>query len=578
MLDGGMNVRGRSRSERLWAMLVMSVCIVVACSAVAASVDLEPASAEGDGSDVGGIGSLVAEHSGLCLDVAYASADDGAAVVQWRCHGRDNQLFERVPAAGGFMLRAVHSGKCLGTRDGSTDLRAPLQQGPCTGAPEMVFGTADSSLIFKHSGRCVDVGGRSRDGGASVIQWDCHGGDNQQFRFDRVDGDDGTDGGGNQDDGAPVGSLVAEHSGLCLTVPASSTENGVIVEQRSCAGADSQRFKQVTVDGGFQLRAVHSGKCLGARGASTNNSTELHQWDCADTPDMVFTWSGRSLVLDHADKCLDVSGWSGREGADVVQYDCHGGTNQRFRFDDSYANGPDMGGRAPVEFRNALVILATVVDHGREYTMTDAEIELIKTAWTKSWVGQMDALGAGMIKNRNEVIVYYEPIRFDRADKVDCPWPRDIPGWGDLVGPTGRFDTVGIYSKLDCWAFASGHLGGGAGHEIDGVQVGHWVSGFRTRPDDPTPYLLDSGALGTFVHEWMHVISDGLYKGIHGIDAPCVHCDAGYEGVSWRIFYRDTFLGRIPRPDGQGMYGIGPDDVVKGSIRDWLAQNAGAQG
>ena len=36
-------------------------------------------------------------------------------------------------------------------------------------------------LIASHSGSCLDVSGESLDDGASIIQWQCHSGDNQQW-------------------------------------------------------------------------------------------------------------------------------------------------------------------------------------------------------------------------------------------------------------------------------------------------------------------------------------------------------------------------------------------------------------
>ena len=36
-------------------------------------------------------------HSGLCLDVAGVSKDNGAAILQWTCWGGDNQKWTLVP-------------------------------------------------------------------------------------------------------------------------------------------------------------------------------------------------------------------------------------------------------------------------------------------------------------------------------------------------------------------------------------------------------------------------------------------------------------------------------------------------
>ena len=87
-------------------------------------------------------GPVIAKHSGKCLDVSGGSRSNGADVIQWNCHGGDNQLWRLVPAAGGYFR-----------------------------------------IIAKHSGKCLDVSGGSRSNGADVIQWNCHGGDNQRWKL-----------------------------------------------------------------------------------------------------------------------------------------------------------------------------------------------------------------------------------------------------------------------------------------------------------------------------------------------------------------------------------------------------------
>ncbi|MEU8260371.1 RICIN domain-containing protein [Micromonospora sp. NPDC048999] len=80
---------------------------------------------------------LVNAGSGMCLDVAGESTDDGAGVQQWSCNGQANQQWRLAPAgAGPVLLVAVHSGKCAQVTDASTEPGAQLQQVTCTGAAE----------------------------------------------------------------------------------------------------------------------------------------------------------------------------------------------------------------------------------------------------------------------------------------------------------------------------------------------------------------------------------------------------------------------------------------------------------
>ena len=87
----------------------------------------------------------MASHSGSCLHVAGARGNNGANVLQWDRHGKDNQTW-RITKKG----------------DGSYRLTA------------------------RHSGKCLDVAGASGKNGANVLQWDCHGKDNQKWNIKKI--------------------------------------------------------------------------------------------------------------------------------------------------------------------------------------------------------------------------------------------------------------------------------------------------------------------------------------------------------------------------------------------------------
>jgi ricin-type beta-trefoil lectin protein len=57
-----------------------------------------------------GIGTIVAAHSGKCLEIADASLEDFAAAQQFTCNGRPHQLWSRGEKGS---LMPQHSGKCL---------------------------------------------------------------------------------------------------------------------------------------------------------------------------------------------------------------------------------------------------------------------------------------------------------------------------------------------------------------------------------------------------------------------------------------------------------------------------------
>jgi len=42
-------------------------------------------------------------------------------------------------------------------------------------------------FIAQHSGRCLDVAGKSQNNGAAIHQWDCHWGNNQRWLLERIE-------------------------------------------------------------------------------------------------------------------------------------------------------------------------------------------------------------------------------------------------------------------------------------------------------------------------------------------------------------------------------------------------------
>lgn len=130
-------------------------------------------------------GALMARHSGLCLDVASASNDNNAEVVQARCEGTASARFRFERAHEGITIRPAHSDKCL------------------------------------------DVVGASMDDGAKAVQYGCNEGDNQTFFMDAE----------------RLGlQFQATHSGLCLGVKnGNPSENSELV-QMPCDYIEHQRF------------------------------------------------------------------------------------------------------------------------------------------------------------------------------------------------------------------------------------------------------------------------------------------------------------------------------------------------
>lgn len=131
--------------------------------------------------------SIVAQHSGKCLDISGVSQANGAGAIQWACHGGGNQQWVVVPAGNGFVQLVVqHSGQCLDVTGASHANGARVIQWPCHGGANQRWTQVDVGggyfrLVAAHSGKCLDVSGASQMNGALVIQWNCHDGANQRW-------------------------------------------------------------------------------------------------------------------------------------------------------------------------------------------------------------------------------------------------------------------------------------------------------------------------------------------------------------------------------------------------------------
>ncbi len=129
---------------------------------------------------------LLARHSGKCLDVEFASHDDGAAVHQWTAVGGENQRWNLEACEEGyFRIVARHSGKCLDVALASGADGATVHQWSWVGATHQQWRITPFDLLHcavtaRHSGKCLQIGdGPYRGEGARASQLDFSAGDNQ---------------------------------------------------------------------------------------------------------------------------------------------------------------------------------------------------------------------------------------------------------------------------------------------------------------------------------------------------------------------------------------------------------------
>ena len=207
---------------------------------------------------------LIASHSGGCVDVSGESLNDGASIVQWQCHNGDNQQWRLEVVADGYSrIVSRHSGKCLDVSGNSLDDGASIIQWQCHGGENQQWrlelvadfgGYFYARIVSRHSGKCLDVSGGSADDGASIIQWQCHGGENQNWLLLRP-----------ATGSARLWVMVIDESGGCI--------EGATIQIVGAEGAGDP-IPQITpcsvweVDGGLLLTGLAPDEELTLRGAA----------------------------------------------------------------------------------------------------------------------------------------------------------------------------------------------------------------------------------------------------------------------------------------------------------------------
>ncbi len=121
--------------------------------------------------------------------------------------------------------------------------------------------------IATFADKCLDVPDGSMANGAGLIQWDCHGGWNQQFTLENL--------------GDNKFNIKNDYSKKCLDTFEGSVANGARLIQWDCHGGTNQQFTPIHLgDNKFTIKPVHSGKCLDVPDGSQNNGDSIIQWDC----------------------------------------------------------------------------------------------------------------------------------------------------------------------------------------------------------------------------------------------------------------------------------------------------------
>jgi hypothetical protein len=158
-------------------------------------------------------------------------------------------------------------------------LAMPRRSGPGLPEPGHVYG-----IISVYSDRAMDVEGASVENGVAVNQYGWHGGPNQQWRFEPLEGVD-----------QGLFRIVCVSSGKVLDVSGVSIDDGAPIHQWEWANGDNQKWLVVPVgDGSIIIEAKHSGKVLDSPNETPPyNGMRTQQWTRHGGPNQ--RWRLRAL-------------------------------------------------------------------------------------------------------------------------------------------------------------------------------------------------------------------------------------------------------------------------------------------
>jgi len=132
---------------------------------------------------------------------------------------------------------------------------------------------------------------------------------------------------------APPGTVQSLASGKCLDLPGGQVADGTLAIQYECHGGLNQQWAlEPARDLGYRIVSRLSGKCLGIGPARAAADDHIVASPCGDAPGQHWTieGAGRGYVLQNVANhlCLDVPGGSLADGTQPIAWHCNGGTNQ----------------------------------------------------------------------------------------------------------------------------------------------------------------------------------------------------------------------------------------------------------
>ncbi|WP_431676971.1 RICIN domain-containing protein [Kitasatospora sp. KL5] len=155
-----------------------------------------------------------------------------------------------------------------------------LVQGPAAQAAGLPTGF--TTVVAKHSGKCVDAAAAATANGTAVQQYGCNGTNAQQWQFQDTSG-------------GYVRINARNDTTKVLDVTDVSTADGGKIQLWAYGGGLNQQWQPVAEAGGtYHFVNRNSGKCLDVPSASTADAVQFQQWTCNGTAAQSFSFGSGS--------------------------------------------------------------------------------------------------------------------------------------------------------------------------------------------------------------------------------------------------------------------------------------------
>lgn len=237
-------------------------------------------------------------------------------------------------------------GRCIDIPDGTPDLGEQLQISDCNSQVHQRFTGLLTGQLRAMNNLCVDVRGGVGNDGAAVQLHTCHGGANQQWRYENV-AIQGlghlcaeVGGAGANGDRLTLQPCDTSKAGQKFTVTSDNqirTNAGKCIDVPPGSGVGTQ-LQVFTCNGGLNQRfPVASGGAINAPGSFCVNSsgnavpgTPLRLQSCNGSINQKFNFKGEIRGINN--KCLDLPNGEISNRTQMQVFQCNGAENQQFYF------------------------------------------------------------------------------------------------------------------------------------------------------------------------------------------------------------------------------------------------------